>query len=656
MRSGILGAVRDWLARPLAEGESDRHRLIAAVSLREMRSRLPVFLFLALPSLFLWSGAPAALACALVVLAAEAAEALRLPGIARGTGPLRGADRLWMYASSLVSAAGYALPGLVLAAHPSPPVAMIGILWLAGMVIHVSTQYVAVRFFHLSSLAIACAALLLAALAVGLAPPRPATELERAAGLVWALVFIVHLWAMFLGVRQTQAALDRAQDAERARLAELAHVTAHDGLTGLANRGEMERRLAAALAGPERAGLGLLVLDLDGFKPVNDGYGHAAGDAVLRATAERLRAAAPEGAFAARLGGDEFALVVPGLGGREQARALALRLAAEVERHVPWEGTGLSVGASIGVALAADVTGGAGDLVAAADWAMYRAKEARAGHVHLFLPEEVPLRPTREDRAALEAAIRRGEIVPFFQPKIELATGGIAGFEALARWRHPARGLLLPRDFLPLATEFALVPDLTYAMARQVLVHMRDWFAEGLDPGRVSINVTEATLATRSGIEDFEWLLAEFPGTAGHLAIEVTESVIVARSASTIRAHVDRLSLLGVRVAMDDFGRGLASFRQLRHFTFHEIKIDGEFVAGLGRDPAAAVVIDGFLAIARGLRADVVAEGIETAEQAEELRARGCRYGQGFLFGVPADAEATRTLLRAARRRPELIA
>ncbi|WP_249689686.1 GGDEF domain-containing protein [Stappia sp. WLB 29] len=447
-----------------------------------------------------------------------------------------------------------------------------------------------------------------------------------------------------VSVQELQRALvsnrELAQEREQ-KQAELEFIAAHDGLTGVANRKAFDAYLdtTARAIGPDGELIFLLV-DLDSFKPINDAYGHEAGDTVLKVLAQRYRNLVRPGDMVARLGGDEFAIVIVSQEGSrdpEQFAKRVLETTVNPMRHGPRE---LRVGASIGVAGSQSVPGGPQALMAAADRAMYVAKQEKRPSYAVYSPQMAPQRYGLEDKEEIERALREGEFVLHYQPKVTLADNVHAGFEALARWRHPQRGLLTPDKFLPRIDSFGLQADFTMQMARQAVADLKRFAELGLDSGGVSLNLEESMLATRSGMDELRRLVMENQPLARRITLEITEDVFIARAAETIRDNVDMLAALGIRISMDDFGTGYGSFKHLREFTIHELKIDREFVHGIGRDRSAEVIIDGFLAIASGLGAVVVAEGIETRAQARYLVQRGCQFGQGFLFCRPLPFEA----------------
>jgi len=271
-------------------------------------------------------------------------------------------------------------------------------------------------------------------------------------------------------------------------------------------------------------------------------------------------------------------------------------------------------------------------LCSAADQAMFAAKSSPNGEPilykrHLFVP-----RMTAKDKQVLIDSISNGAVLPYYQPKVHLPTGQIIGFEALARWEHPNNGIRQPSDFIYQINELGLQGDFMVAIVGHVIADIQNMLAAGLDPGQVSLNVPEVALATHSGRRDLEKIVRAAPDVAPHLTFEITEDVFIARAADTIQASIATFRAHGVRISLDDFGTGFASFHHLRQLDFDELKIDTSFVGGLGTDPTAEVLVRGFLNIASGLGVSVVAEGVETDDQRRDLINMGCMTAQGYFF------------------------
>ncbi len=435
--------------------------------------------------------------------------------------------------------------------------------------------------------------------------------------------------------------LERVLLQERAKLDHLAH---HDPLTGLPNRVLLADRLDRALARDARTGhsTALMVVDLDGFKSVNDTFGHAAGDELLAALAHRLDDVLRGADTVARLGGDEFAIVAAGLDTVGSAGSVARKVLSTVNQPIAVAGRDVRVGASIGVSVAPDDGADAGTLLANADLAMYRAKRAGRGAVAYFTPDlDARMRERAQLTEDLRAALRDGSgIHAAFQPQVRLDGSGCVGVEALARWNHPTRGAVPPSTFVPLAEESGLVQALSdhvFDLACAGFARLR---ATGCAlGGRLALNVAPQEL--RAG--DLEARLALITQRHGlgpiDLDLEVTESVMADEHADLLDP-LRRLRSAGARVAIDDFGTGYSSLHRLAVLPVDVLKVDRSFVQRLGAGEREAALVDGVLALAAGLGLEAVAEGVETEAQRVSLLARGCSVGQGYLFGRPMTESA----------------
>jgi diguanylate cyclase (GGDEF)-like protein/PAS domain S-box-containing protein len=430
---------------------------------------------------------------------------------------------------------------------------------------------------------------------------------------------------------------DRRLAEERVR-----HLASHDPLTGLPNRSLFQDRLHQALAqarGYEERGA-LLLLDLDRFKDVNDTLGHEAGDMLLREVARRLQACVRESDTVARLGGDEFAIILPRLP-VPIAAATALvsdKIAAALAEPVAYGGALVHTAASIGITLFPDDGEEPGQLLKNADIALYKAKaEGDCCFFEADLRRRVERRKEIEDE--LRLALSRGEIVPFFQPQVKLSEGRLVGFEALARWCHPERGIILPAEFLSVAEETGLAARLGEMILWQAVVQLQAWRRQRLPVGCMAVNVTGAQLRGGRLAATVREILAETGVPPGQLTIEVTEGVFLGRGADRVADELRALHTLGVAVALDDFGTGYGSLAHLKRFPVDMLKIDQSFVRDMLQDPGDAVIVRAIVGLSHNLGLTVTAEGVETEEQADWLRLQGCDWGQGYLFGRPMPAE-----------------
>ncbi len=426
---------------------------------------------------------------------------------------------------------------------------------------------------------------------------------------------------------------------EQRRTAEqLQWAATHDDLTGLPNRTELIHRVDAILTDAEQGKVAMLFIDLDNFKSVNDSLGHGIGDTLLTAMSVRLREVVGPEAELARFGGDEFIVVL-----RDSARdpmAVAEAVRATVREAVEVDGTELFVSTSIGVSVNDREGTSAADLLRDADAAMYRAKARGRDCVEAFAPgtretSVLALRTATELRRGLE----RGEVVPYFQPIVELTTGHVTGFEALARWLHPDRGLLAPDQFLPMAEETGLIDEIGATILRDSLSQFARWRARELPFADATLSVN---VGTRQVVDPaFAGLVADVLGQTGipadSLWLEITETALLADvKASTVALR--NLRSLGLHLAVDDFGTGYSSLTYLKRFPVEAIKIDRGFVAGLGLDAEDTTIVEAVVNLGHSFGIAVIAEGLETPLQLSRLRAMGCDRGQGYLFGRPRPA------------------
>jgi diguanylate cyclase (GGDEF)-like protein/excisionase family DNA binding protein len=419
----------------------------------------------------------------------------------------------------------------------------------------------------------------------------------------------------------------------------------HDPLTGLPNRTLLARRLDEALG--DHAGVAVLFLDVDRFKDINDTFGHQAGDELLRRVAERLRAATDAHDTLARFGGDEFVLVCRDVGGERGAMAVAQRLLAALAAPISHRDRDLFVTASIGVVVPDGPRQSPEELLRDADVAMYRAKDAGGGRYALF---DRAMRDRLLQRVELEHDLRqaldRDEFVLEFQPLVDLAAPTIVGAEALVRWEHPRLGLMAPGAFVGVAEETGLIIELGRWVLTEACRRLAHWASEtAIDLPYVSVNVSGRQLAEPDLPEVVAEALRRTGAPADRLVLEVTESVLIGESASPT-AVLQRLKALGIRLVLDDFGTGYSSLNYLKRFPIDGLKVDRSFVAGIAEGPEDRHILAAIVQMARGLGLQVVAEGVETIEQAQWVRHLGCDVAQGYLFAAPTSPAALEPLLR----------
>ena len=420
--------------------------------------------------------------------------------------------------------------------------------------------------------------------------------------------------------------------------ARLAHLAIHDPLTGLPNRllfvDRMRRALSSADADHRVA---VVFIDLDHFKVVNDSLGHPAGDRLLVAIADRLRATIRPSDTVARFGGDEFTVLCSDVPDELAAQALADRIASAVSRPITLAEGEVYVTASLGIALSESDLETPETLLRNADAAMYTAKEQGRARIEIF-------RRASHDRAVahlrtgseLHRALQRNELEMHYQPIVNLETGRVTGFEALLRWRHPERGLVPPDDFIGLAEETGLVVPIGVFALESACQQLVQWHAHGA-PVSCSVNLSPRQLVEPSLMGEFSDVLRRTGVDPDVVWLEITESTLMRDPQSAVTT-LEALRALGVHLAVDDFGTGYSSMSYLKRFPVETLKVDRTFVDGLGRDPEDSAICTAIVSLAHALGLRAIAEGVETPEQLAELRTLGCEYAQGFLFGRPVPA------------------
>ncbi len=416
--------------------------------------------------------------------------------------------------------------------------------------------------------------------------------------------------------------------------AEHEHAALRDTLTDLPNRALFNRQLESALtACPPDGQVAVLLMDLDRFKEINDTLGHFNGDLVIQRVGERLRTVLREEDTVGRLGGDEFAMLLPKAQSRDAAITAATRVHQALEEPFTAGGLRLKVEASIGIAVYPEHGGKAGALMRAADVAMYAAKKAHTGH-EIYAPDQQQYSPARLGLVAeLSRAMEKRELVLHYQPKARLATGEVAGVEALVRWQHPQRGLLYPDEFIPVTEHTQMIRPVTIHLLETALENVYEWRSKGIELS-VAVNLSTQMLIDLDLPKEIGRILAHSRAPARCLEIEVTESAIVydPRRAQIV---LEALHEMGLRIAIDDFGTGYSSLVSLKQLPVSAIKIDKSFVMGMEADNDDAAIVKSTVDLGRNLGLEVVAEGVESPAAWSELASLGCDYAQGYHLSKP---------------------
>jgi diguanylate cyclase (GGDEF)-like protein len=442
-------------------------------------------------------------------------------------------------------------------------------------------------------------------------------------------------------LEQTRTNLTVLEERQRAA-AEIDYLAHHDALTGLANRTLLRAKLDEAVAKAQRGqACAVLCLDLDHFKDVNDTFGHPAGDMLLCAVAERLRAAVRETDTIARLGGDEFAIIQTSSKQPHDGGVLAQRLVEALSAPFDICGNHVFVGTSIGIAVSPGDGLDADVLLSSADMALYRSKAAGRSRFRFFEPEMNDHAQSRlKQLVDLRVALNAGQFELFYQPIVHLTSGRIIGFEALIRWRHPERGLIMPDRFIALAEEGGLIVPLGEWVLRRACADAVTW-PEGL---RVAVNVSAIQFGSRALSDVVTAALNASGLSPERLELEITETALLRETESTL-STLHQLRSLGVPIALDDFGTGYSSLGYLQRFPFDRVKLDRSFVFPLGRAQASDAIVRCMISLCDALGISITAEGVETEEQHQLLAASGCHEAQGYLFGRPMTLGETQALL-----------
>ena len=456
-------------------------------------------------------------------------------------------------------------------------------------------------------------------------------------GFVASVALFIFSWRRVRDQQHEIAARGRAEQ----RAHRLANV---DTLTGLPNRrrleADLEEAVLTATLDEKRA---FMILDLNRFKPINDVYGHLIGDDVLVGLAQRLVETVDEDTLVARLGGDEFAVLTGAISNAEQATRIARRIIAAVDEPLKVDTLELSLGVGIGIAIAPHDASDASELMRRADVALYRAKAERKSAFHFF---EIEMDRQARKRAHLEADLRRaladGDVRPYYQPIVRLEDRRIIGFEALARWTHPEYGIIDPAEFVGIAEDCGLIPQLSSTLLRHACADAVQW----PQPAILSFNISPTEIGDPVLVLRVLKILGDTGLDPRRLEIELTENALV-KDYDSARLTLEALRSAGIHIALDDFGAGNSSIRHLRELRFDRLKIDKDFIAEMNSSEEAAAMVKAILQLASALNLTTTAEGIEQSNQIGPLMADGCAEAQGYHFGAALPGEEVRDLLDA---------
>lgn len=438
----------------------------------------------------------------------------------------------------------------------------------------------------------------------------------------------------------------------------MAYVAAHDGLTGLHNRAFLLEHFRSMINGAKRRGerLAVLQVDLDGFKQINDSLGHAVGDYVLVETADRIRQSCRASDICVRLGGDEFVVLLGAVSNPSDINMVATRIIERINQPIEYQGVTIKAGASAGIAVFPVDATTPEDLLVHADLALYDAKKRGRGGLAFFSAD---LRKELEHRKQLEADLRQAidteAFLVHFQPQVSLGDGRVAGIEALMRWDHPLRGMVPPASFLPVAEKTGVMVDIGRIVIRKAVTQAAEWHGEGLDFGRLAVNVSGPELRQ----PDFDRFLFDLLEETGlppeRLSLEIVESVILDDEKLGIGARLRRMRAAGVHVELDDFGTGYASLSHVNPNEIDRLKIDRRFVQNIDGNSDNTKIVKAITELARGLGISIIAEGAETQEELNHLVEIGCEHVQGYSIAYPMPAGAARDWLKLRARKSQLV-
>ncbi|WP_214001002.1 EAL domain-containing protein [Arsukibacterium sp.] len=449
-------------------------------------------------------------------------------------------------------------------------------------------------------------------------------------------------------VLATLAAQGQTAQIEKVRV-ELEHLAHHDMLTNLPNRVLLRDRLSQAIEAAHRQGrqLGVMFMDIDRFKNINDTLGHAVGDQLLQSVARRLLTSIRVSDTVSRHGGDEFVLLLPFIEGPDGAKLSANKILTALAQSYDVGGHNLHITFSIGIAIYPADGEDAEALLKHADIAMFYAKESGRNNYRFFVQEMIERAVERQSiEASLHLALKRNEFVLHYQPKIDLHSGAIVGVEALIRWQHPQRGLLLPGHFVAIAEDCGLILPIGRWVLREACRQAGAWQKSGLPTITVAVNTSALEFRSEAFLENVRATLKNTGLDPHLLEIELTESILM-RDVDSTNAVLHSLSDMGIRLSIDDFGTGYSSLNYLRRFPIHTLKIDKCFVNQLNANPDDATIVQAVISMGKSLHQRVIAEGVETQEQYAFLLAENCDEGQGYYFGFPMAPQSMAALLEA---------
>ena len=423
------------------------------------------------------------------------------------------------------------------------------------------------------------------------------------------------------------------------------HQAYYDALTGLPNRLLFFDRLSVAIqqAARNKSLLAVMFLDLDRFKNVNDSLGHNVGDVLLFEVAERLTASLRKGDTVSRLGGDEFTVLLNEISDARDASQIAEKIVRSINEPFMIQEQSINIGASVGIAIFPEHGQDADSLIKNADGAMYAAKENGRNNFQIFSPEKAGKSDKLSQESRLRKAIEDGEFCLYYQPKVDLASGRLAGAEALIRWKHPERGLIMPDDFIPMAEETRLILPLGEWVLNEGCRQAKAWEKAGL---KVSLNLSPYQLHKASLTETVDLALKSSGIDPAYIELEITETAAMKNPGQTLSV-LRELTSRGLTVSLDDFGKGYSSLNYLKQFPVSTIKIDMAFIRDLLTEPKDAAIVRAIILLGHNLNMKVLAEGVETKEQAEFLKNEGCDLAQGYFYSRPVPAEEFEKLFAA---------